>query len=357
MTKLTIAEIAAKARVSTAAVSRVLNKQPGGTTQGTRERIQKILDETGFQAATAARSVSAGAPSRSIGLIIPDVANPFYPLMASGAEQALVAAGYNLVLCNSRWDVAKEAEYIRILIDKGVAGVILDSIESQDDSSVRLLAEKSVPVVLLDRFIGRRASHFGVFVDNQLGARQAVRHLLAREGCSLVFINGPADLSQSIERRAGVEAAFAESGLPSDRLRILHSDCTLEGGRRAIAELIGAGERRAPFTAVFAANDLMAFGALRALRHVGVAVPGEVEVIGFDDIEFARLAEPPLTTVAQPAKEMGAASAQMVLQLIAGVKPRHKTVMMTPGLVLRGTTEARSPSPIEAPRKGVRQHG
>ncbi len=361
MAKLTISDVAARAGVSKATVSRVLNKRLDGVGRETRERIEKALDEAGFQPSAPARNLSAGR-SRSVGLVIPDIANPFFPPMVGGAEQALVAAGYSLVLCNSRRDVAKEEGYIRILIEKGVDGVILDSTGSPNDSQVRLLADAGIPFVLLDRLIGRRAAHFGVFVDNRLGARQAVEHLLTREGCSLVFINGPADLSHSIERRAGVEAAFADSGLPRERLRIVHGDYTLEGGRRAIAELVGSGdgvapEPRLPFNAVFAANDMMAFGALRALRHVGVGVPDEVEVVGFDDVEFARFAEPPLTTVAQPAKEMGAAGAELLLQLIAGIKPRHKTVVMTPSLVLRGTTQARPASAAEAPCKGVRKHG
>ncbi|THD48010.1 MAG: LacI family transcriptional regulator [Bradyrhizobium sp.] len=361
MAKLTITDIAGRAGVSKATVSRVLNKQAAGVGRETRARIQRILDETGFQPSATARTLSTGR-SHSVGLVIPDIANPYYPLLVSGVEQTLVAAGYSLVLCNTGGNVAKEAAYIGILIDKGVDGVILNSSTSQDDSHVRLLEDADIPLVLLDRVVGRRAARYGVFVDNHFGARQAAEHLLARQDCALVFINGPPDLSQSIERRAGVEAAFAKSGLPRDRLRVVEADCTLEGGRRAIADLIeaawdGSGKRRLSFNAAFAANDLMAFGALRALRHIGVLVPDEVEVIGFDDVEFARLAEPPLTTVAQPAMEMGAASADLILQLIAGARPRQKTLMMTPRLVLRGTTGARPASASETPRKGAKEHG
>ena len=249
MAKLTISDIARQARVSKATVSRVLNKRLDGVRSETRERIQRILDETGFQPSATARSLSTGH-SRSIGLVIPDIGNPYYPPLVSGAERVLIAAGYSLVLCNSNRDVLKEDEYIRILLEKGVDGVILDSAGSQNDSHVRLLEDEGVPVVLLDRVIGRRTSRFGVFVDNQLGARLAVRHLLAREGCSLVFINGPADLSQSIERRAGVEAAFADSGVAASRLQILDGEFTLEGGRRMMAELIESRGRRRQAAAV-----------------------------------------------------------------------------------------------------------
>ena len=225
-------------------------------------------------------------------------------------------------------------------------GVILDSAGSASDAQARTLESVGIPIVLLDRVIGNRSSRYGVFVDNQLGAREAALHLLAREACSLVYINGPAQLSQSIERLSGVEAALREMGVAPDRLRILAGDFTLESGWRLTASLIEAqraerSDRRLAFNAIFAANDLMAIGALRALRQAGLAAPDDVEVIGFDDIEFARMAEPPLSTVAQPAQEMGAMSAELLLRLIAGQKPRRKTVLMTPRLVLRGTTRAR----------------
>lgn len=348
MTRSTISDIAKQAGVSKSTVSRVLNNRPEGVGGPTRERIRKIMDETGFRPSAMARGLTTGQ-SRSVGLIIPDITNPFYPLLVSGAERALSEAGYSLLLCNSACDVKKEGEAIRVLIEKAVDGVILNSAGSASDAQARTLESVGIPIVLLDRVIGNRSSRYGVFVDNQLGAREAALHLLAREACSLVYINGPAQLSQSIERLSGVEAALREMGVAPDRLRILAGDFTLESGWRLTASLIEAqraerSDRRLAFNAIFAANDLMAIGALRALRQAGLAAPDDVEVIGFDDIEFARMAEPPLSTVAQPAQEMGAMSAELLLRLIAGQKPRRKTVLMTPRLVLRGTTRARAAS-------------
>jgi LacI family transcriptional regulator len=361
MARPTISDIAKQAGVSKATVSRVLNNRPQGVGGPTRERIRKIMDDTGFHPSALARGLTTGQ-SRSVGLIIPDIANPFYPLLVSGAERALSAAGYSLFLCHSAGDVAKEGEAIRVLIEKGVDGVILDSAGSQSDAQVRTLEKAGIPVVLLDRVIGKRSSRYGVFLDNQLGARQAALHLLAREACRLIYINGPARLSQSVERRSGVEAALRDSGVAADRLRIVAGDFTLESGRCLTASLIEAqraagADRRLAFNAIFAANDLMAIGALRALRQAGVAVPEEVEVIGFDDIEFARMTEPPLTTVAQPAQEMGAISAELLLRLVAGRRPRRKTVLTTPRLVLRGTTVARSASAPSRSLAGDRNHG
>lgn len=350
MNKLTIADIAARAGVSKTSVSRVLNNRTEGVGPETRERIRRILDETGFQPSGVARGLATGE-SRSIGLIIPDIGNPFYPLLVRGVETTLNAAGYGLFLCNSDRDVDKEAAYVRALIDKRVDGVILDSAGSECDCHLGRLEDERIPVVLLDRVIGRRSARHGVFVDNRRGARDAALHLFAAPDRRLVYLNGPSALSQSIERRAGVEVAMGELGVPPDRLRVVEGDFSLESGYRLISRLIAEEGGRPSFNAVFAANDVMALGALRALRQAGLAVPGEVEVIGFDDIDIARMIDPPLSTVSQPTLEMGAAGAELLLRLIAGEKPRRKTVVMRPELELRGTT-----SPIPNPQ-GERPDG
>ena len=330
--KMTIADIAARAGVSKATVSRVLNHRPEGVGAGTRARIEEILRDTGFQPSGVARGLATGK-SRSVGLIIPDLANPFYPLLVRGVEGALDESGYSLFLCDSGCSLVKEKDYVRILLEKGVDGVILDSAGSDCDCQLELLEANGVPFVLLDRLIEGHQGATGVFVDNREGARQAAAHLLARPGCALVYLNGPGHLSQSILRRAGVEDRVRALGLPARALRVLDGDDTLEGGYRLTAALLAQG---LPCDAIFACNDLMAVGALRALRQFGVAVPEAVEVIGFDDIDLARLVEPPLSTVSQPALEMGARSAELLLRLMAGGAP--ETTVMEPRLVLRGTT-------------------
>lgn len=336
--KITIADIAEKAGVSKATVSRVLNDRPEGVGAATRARIQEILKETGFQPSGVARGLATGK-SRTVGLIIPDITNPFYPLLVRGVETALNESGYSLLLCNSDRSIVKEKDYVRVLMEKGVDGIILDSAESDCDCQLELIEQKGVPFVLLDRLIDGRSRPYGVFVDNRQGARLAASHLLSREGCVLVFINGPADLSQSILRRAGVEDVVRERALPAGSLRVVNGDYSIESGYRLTIELLDqATEGRLPFSAVFACNDLMAVGVLRALKQRGIEVPGQVELVGFDDIELAHLVDPPLSTVSQPALEMGARSAELLLRLIGGKAPRPKTLIMMPKLVLRGTT-------------------
>lgn len=340
---LTISDIAAKAGVSKATVSRVLNRRPEGVGAETRARIEAIVRETGFQRSAVARTLATGE-SRTIGLIIPDITNPFYPLLVRGVEGALRQSGYSLLLCNSDRSIEKESDYVRVLLEKGVDGVILDSAASDCDCQLKLLDDKGVPCVLLDRAITGRRKRNGVFVDNRHGAHEAASYLFSRDRRALIFINGPADLSQSRQRLAGVVDAVREKGLPDTALHVLDGDFSLASGYRLTLDLLDrAGrrhDRRLPFDAIFAANDVMAVGALRALKQRGVAVPDEVEVVGFDDIELASLVEPPLTTVSQPTLEMGARSAELLLRLVAGERPRAKNLILKPRLVLRGTTQA-----------------
>lgn len=336
--KITIADIAEKAGVSKATISRVLNNRPEGVGAETRLRIQKILLETGFQPSGLARGLATGK-SRTVGLIIPNITNPYFPMLVRGVEDALNQSGYSLLLCNSNGDIVKEKNYVRVLMEKGVDGVILDSSEPDCDCQVELLEKNNVPFVLLDRLVEGSVKRFGVVVDNRHGARLAAEYLSSRAGCSLFFLNGPAELSQSMLRRVGVEDVWREKGLPADSLRVLSGDYSVESGYRLTKEVLDrVGPGSLPFNALFASNDLMAVGALRALKEKGISVPAQVEVIGFDDIELAHLVEPPLSTVSQPTLDMGARSAEMLLKLIDGKIPRPKTRVMMPTLVLRGTT-------------------
>ena len=244
MGKLTIADIAARAGVSKATVSRVLNDRAEGVGAETRARIRAILETTGFQPSAMARGLATGE-SRSVGLIVPDVTNPFHPLLVSGAEQALNDAGYSLFLCNTGSDAAKQGDYIRVLIDKRVDGVILNSVGFEAEAQVRLLEREGIPVVLLDCVIGRRAQRHGVFLDNGHGVREAMAFLFRRPDRRLVFISGPADVSQSVDRRESVEALASEWGLDGGRLTTLDGDFTLERGCQLTTERIRSCRARA----------------------------------------------------------------------------------------------------------------
>jgi len=342
--KITIADIARKAGVSKATVSRVLNNRPEGVGPETRQRIQDIVRETGFQPNSLARCLATGK-SASVGVIIPDIVNPYYSLLVRGAEDTLKKAGYSLFLCNSDHNIVKEKEYVTVLIEKGVDGIILDSAESDCDCQLELLDDENIPYVVLDRIIEGPAKYPGVYVDNRQGGRLAASYLLSKPGSSLLFINGPLDYSQSRDRQNGVEDIVIENGLAESSVRIVYGDFSIESGYRLTKDLLSnhhpASFGSFPFTAIFTANDLMAVGALRALKKAGISVPEQVEIIGFDDIELATLVDPPLSTVSQPAFEMGARSAGMLCQMMAGRRPRTKTITLETNLIFRGTTRCK----------------
>mgnify|MGYP000911706255 FL=1 len=340
--KTTISDIAKKAGVSKATVSRVINNKPEGVGPKTRSRIQKIILETGFQPSGVARGLATGK-SRTIGLIIPDITNPFYAQLVKGVEDIVNQYGYGLFLCNSDRKIEKEKDFINLLIEKEVDGLILNSAESECACQLELLKKNKIPFVLTDRIIESSSKNNGVYVDNLHGAKLAAEFLYAKSGCKLLFINGPMDLSQSKLRQAGVEEVFRKKGLDAEKLQIIYGDFTQESGyeltRKVLSEYdFDRKHNKIPFNAVFTANDIMAIGAIRALRQTGILIPEEVEVIGFDDIEFARLLDPPLSTVFQPSSEMGARSAEMLLKILNKTNPRPKIITLMPELVLRGTT-------------------
>jgi len=343
--RATIADIAKEAGVSKATVSRVLNERLEGVGAETRLRVKEVMERMDFEPCGVARGLATGK-SLSVGLVIPDIADPFFPLLIRGIEDALRGEGYGLFLCDSVLDIEKEKEQLRMLLEKRVDGVILNSTMSDCDCQLDSLDRRDVPYVLLDRMIEARPQAAGVYADNRKGARMAVELLLGGGARRLLFVNGPAELSVSKLRRAGVEEAWRAGGLDPASVLFGEGDYSVESGSRAVEGFFGgSGTRRGacglPFDAVFAANDRMAIGVLRSLKGRDIAVPGDVEIVGFDDIEAARLVEPPLTTVAQPAFEMGRESAILLLKLIEGKKPRRRKIVIEPELVVRGTTRPR----------------
>ena len=337
---VTIADIAKEAQVSKATVSRVLNDRAEGVGAETRLRVKEVMRRLDFAPSGAARDLATGK-SRCLGLVIPDIIDPFAPLMIRGIEAALRGLGYGLFLCDSENDLEREKEQLCLLVERRVEGVILNPALSGDASQVELLERRSVPYVLLDRGIETGRSVPGVYTDNRAGARMGIEYLVSGGARRIAFLNGPEGLSVSRLREAGVEDAFRAAELDAMSIARGSGDYTVESGERFIDGLLDGRGPSPAFDAVFAANDRMAIGAVRALRRRGIDVPGTVEVVGFDDIELASLVEPPLTTVAQPAFEMGLQAARMLFQTIAGKRQSKKSLMLDPKLVVRGTTRPR----------------
>ncbi|HYF91592.1 MAG TPA: LacI family DNA-binding transcriptional regulator [Symbiobacteriaceae bacterium] len=333
----TIRDVAKTAGVGLGTVSRVLNNS-GYVKPETRERVLQAADYLGFVPNMVARSLVRKTTS-TIGLIIPDITNPFFPAVTRGVEDEASEAGFTVFLCNTDNDPGMEAQDVKKLRERQVDGMIFVGTTDRRELVEALLAE-GIPVVVTDRQVADLDVD-SVLVDNAAGARSACRHLIDLGHAQIAHAAGHRLTRTGQERFAGYTQALQEAGIPADEGLIAWGDFTVESGYRVAQVLLGRAPRP---TAVFAANDMMAFGVLRAAQEAGIAVPEELSVVGFDDIQMAGLFRPGLTTVRQPAYEMGRLAMTLLLERIAGSalgNSRHHSFQ--PELVVRGTTRRRDP--------------
>lgn len=327
----TISDVARAAGVSPATVSRVFN---GGRVSPERtDRVRQVAAELGFSPNRVARSLRTQRAS-VIGLLIPDIENPFFTSLARGVEDASQPTNLSVVLCNTDEDVEKEARYLDIALAEQMAGVIVAA-ASRRRSDFSALDARGMPVVAVDRR-PRAAMVDAVMVDNQHGSEEATAHLLDRGYERVACITGPAGASTSEERLAGYRSAMREGGTADDWIRAYtrHADFRFEGGRSAMTELLTLPD---PPDAVFVANNLMAVGALHALREAGVEPP-EFGILSFGDVPWASLVRPPLTTVQLPAYDLGVAAAALLQERIAGSDKPLQTVVLRTSLQPRAST-------------------
>jgi len=329
-----IKDVAQHAGVSVGTVSNVINR-PDLVAPGTRDRVQAVIERLGYVRSEAARSLRAGQ-SRIIGQLVLDMANPFFAEVASGASRAAKKAGLRVMLCNSANDAEEEAAYLSLFAEQRVRGVLLTPADATG-ADLAVLRRHDIPFVLVDRVTSDGCS---VSVDDVAGGRMVGTHL-AEIGHRLVaYVSGPMSLAQCRDRRAGVLAALTAHGLPEDALIHIEADqMDVASGRDAGQRLLRLS--RGP-TAVFCANDLLALGVLQSLYAAGVSVPGEVAIVGYDDIEFAGAAAVPLTSVRQPSVEMGLIAAELLIEETEAetVPHRHRRVVLEPELVVRDSTRS-----------------
>lgn len=332
--KVTISDIARMANVSKTTVSRVINNKPEGVGKTTRDKILRIIEESGFQPSMIARGLATNK-TKAIGLIITDIANSFFPLLVRGVEDYANKYGYSLFLCNSDNSPEKEMEYIKAFIGKSVDGVILSS--SMNDTSFHydILKSKNIPLVLIDRCVDGHSYDASVFLDNVKGAYIAVNHLIDNGHENIAFISGYKSAVITQKRLHGYKMALEKRNLKVREDLIAVGDYQVESGYKKTLELLEQGKK---FTAIFACNDLMAIGAIKALKSRSIKIPDQVEIIGFDNIDFSILIEPQLSTIGQPAYKMGYKGAQQLIKLIEGEKISNKDIILKPELILRETT-------------------
>ena len=328
-----IRDVARRAGVAVGTVSNVLNR-PDTVGEGTRERVLAAIAELGFVRNESARQLRAGS-SRTIGLVVLDVANPFFTDVARAVEDVASEHGLAVLLCNSDDQPAKEAAYLDLLTEQRVQGVVITPTATLSPG-LDAVRRRGVPLVLLDRR-APSADQCSVAVDDELGGRLAAEHLLEGGHRRIAFVGGATALPQLRERQAGVRTAVGDESLTV----LSPAALTVAGGREAAQQLLGIPTGRRP-TAVVCANDLLALGMLQELVRQGCDVPGDVALVGYDDIEFAAAAAVPLTSVRKPRAELGRLAAAMVLEEASDPGHVHRQLVLEPVLVVRESSSVRS---------------
>ncbi|MCT9002460.1 LacI family DNA-binding transcriptional regulator [Microbacterium memoriense] len=327
---VSIKDVAAAASVSVGTVSNVLNRRDK-VSPATVERVQAAIDELGFVRNDAARQLRAGR-SRSIGLIVLDSANPFFAEVARGAEERAAAAGISVLLGNSDQDPAREGAYLDLFREQRVNGVLL----TPHDLNAAILTDAGIPLVLVDGELpgGEVPS---VAVDDIEGGQLAVAHLLAQGRRRIAFVGGPLAIRQVADRLEGARRALAE--VSGATLEVIELDAlTVLRGREA-GEAIAARPTDARPDAVFCANDLLAVGVLQGTAILGgIRVPQDLALIGYDDIDFAQSTVVPLSSVRQPAREIGASAVDLLFDALADPTSPPRHVRFRPQLVVRAST-------------------
>jgi len=325
-------DVAERAGVSVATVSHVIN-QTRPVSDELRRRVLAAMDELGYHPNALARSLRQKRTS-TLGLIIPDTNNPYFAEVARGVEQVAFERDFTVILCHSDYNPERELQYVDVLYAKRAAGVIWIPATENCEAAERLTGY-GVPLIVLDRRTPEVQCP-SVLADNFRGGYAATEHLITLGHRRIGCIARPVGLSHSQDRILGYQSALRDYGLPLDEALIAKGGFRLENGRQAAFYLF---DLNPPPTALFAYNDIMAIGALRAAHERGLRVPQDFSIVGFDDIPQAAFTCPALTTVSQPKLDMGRRGAELLFDLIEGKRPPTETdVPLEVRLVVREST-------------------
>lgn len=336
-----ILDVARRAGVSPATVSRVLN----GNTSVARERADRVraaVAAVGYRPNAAARSLRR-RKSSLWAVVVPDVSNPYFTEVVRGVEDVAQTAGYSVVLCNSDENRDKEASYIAVALGEQVAGLIICPTSERSTDVTALLAQ-GTPVVAVDRKLSK-VSVDTVLVDNVRGAEAATLHLIDGGFERVACITGPKAATTARQRLSGFRRALRSRGRDVDETLVRHTDFQVAGGREAMTSLLDAGG----VDAVFAANGLIAVGVLEAVAARGERVPDDVAVVSFDDLPWAGIIRPSLTTVAQPTYEIGRRSGELLLARIELPDRKSSSLVLPTALTVRESSRR-----VSRPRRASR---
>jgi LacI family transcriptional regulator len=325
----TISDVAREAGVSTVTVSRVLNNAPN-VNRATRRRVEEAIQELGYVPLAAARSLRSKR-TRSLALILPDITNPFWTTIARGVEDAAQNSGYSVLLCNTDEDCAKQSRYLELVASRRVDGVIIAPFDSNAEN-IGALRDREIATVLVDRRITGWETD-SVLGDSVGGARALVQHLIGLGHHRIAAISGPANTSTARDRVDGYLSALSQAGVHPDPALVRLGEFRARSGERLMEQLLDEGEHP---TAVFAANNAIAMGVIDAAIRRGRRIPHDLALVSFDDFDAASHLFPFLTVAVQPAYEMGAKAAELLLSRIdAGAERAPRKVVLAVRLIIR----------------------
>lgn len=325
-------DVAARVGVSVQTVSAVVNSKPGITTE-TRERVLAAIAELGYHPYSVARSLRTGS-TRTLALLVSDIANPSFATMASAAEEYAHRFGYSLTVYNTHDDIEREESYVRTATQRWIDGVLFVSAEDRM-ASLDALGSAGIPAVAIDR-IPQQYVGPSVTLNNAQAGRMATEYLLDLGHSCIAHISGPLKLRLARERLAGYQAALTERGVPLDACLVREGNWVCESGFEAMVDILRAGPRP---TAVFAANDRTAIGAMYAANQAGLRIPEDISFVGVDDIEVAAYQIPALTTIRQSFAELATLAVELLLEIIEHGTPEDPQIVIEPTLIKRASVE------------------
>jgi len=328
-----IKDVANHANVAVGTVSNVLN-YPDRVSQRTKERVLRAINELGFVRNDAARQLRAGH-SRTIGLIVLDVGNPFFTAVVRAAEDAAALQGSAVLLGDSGHNASRESNYIDLFQEQRVQGLLISPV---GDVTARIdqLRERGVPTVLVDR-LADESKYSSVSVDDDAGGYLAARHLLDTGRRRLAFVGGPASIRQVADRLQGAQRAVKEE--PDATLEVLDSEGMTVLAGRGVGNLLVERRRGDLPDGIFCANDLLALGVMQSLTMTHtLRIPEDIALIGYDDIDFAVSAVVPLSSIRQPTEALGRTAIELLAEELESDNPKHRAVIFTPELVVRQST-------------------
>lgn len=330
--KVSLVDVARRANVSISTVSRTIT-QTGKIGEKTQEKVREVMRELGYKPNRVARRLRAqGGKRHLIGLIIPNIQNPFFADLARGVEDVAYKNNFAVMLCNYDEDPQKELFYLDVMQAESVDGIILPPAH-EDDPDVLRVKQSGIPVVCVDRSLNDPTID-KVEVDNEQGSFDAVAHLLKKGHRRIGLISGPGDSSTGRERLEGYRRAHAEAGIPVDETLIRFGNYKQESGREIAEALLAVSH---PPSALFACNNLMLVGAIETIFALKLKIPEQVAIIGYDDLPLAAVFDPPLTVVQQPAYEVGQRAAELLFRRLENPASEVTRLQLKPTLIVRGS--------------------